>query len=84
MIIVIHPLTGIVHKKVRVTSLSSINTYSNNILYDAQIQLGSLRPNPNQEAVPNGIAFDHATRQLYITGKLWYVVSSATAICYHA
>lgn len=50
IIVVIHPLTGIVHKKV---------------------SLGKLRPNPNQEAVPNGIAFDHQTRQLYITGKLW-------------
>ena len=26
---------------------------------------------PNENAVPNGIAFDHATNKLYVTGKNW-------------
>ena len=40
----------------------------------ATISLAGLRPPEtlsNPDAVPNGIAFDPATKRIYITGKLW-------------
>ena len=36
------------------------------------LEVGHLHPQPNnRDMTPNGIAFDHQTQRMFITGKLW-------------